>query len=157
MNALSTRLLEHVTEENQLMDGLLELIQQEQALLVTNSIKDMQHLIDSKAKYISHLANLAHQRHLTLASNGLQADEAGMQIWLEQNNAAIVNDSWQKLILKVQTAKEYNRTNGLLINTQLNRNQSTLNVLRGSNNTGSFYGPNGHTTRTTLPRSLLVG
>lgn len=157
MSALSTRLLDHLTEENQLMDDLLALIKREQSLLVTNNIKEIQHVLDSKAKHVSDLAKLAHQRHLTLATTGLQADESGMQCWLDQNTGTDVSNAWQKLLLKVQSAKECNRTNGLLINTQLNRNQSTLNVLRGSNNTGNFYGPNGQTTRTTLPRSLLVG
>lgn len=157
MTSISTSLLAHLTAENRLMDDLLDLIQQEQILLVANNIKDIASVIDQKSKLISELANLAYQRHQTLGTIGLQASESGMQAWLAQHTGCEVTTTWQTLVGKVQAAKECNRTNGLLINTQLNRNQSSLNVLRGPDSTGSFYGPNGQTTRTTLSRNIVAG
>lgn len=157
MKSLSNALLAHLTAENRLMDDLLGLIQQEQSLLVANNIKDIACVIDQKSKLISELANLAYQRHQTLGTIGLQANESGMQDWLTQNADCEVTTTWQSLVGKVQAAKECNRTNGLLINTQLNRNQNSLNVLRGPDNIDSFYGPNGQTTRTQLSRNFVAG
>ncbi|MDA8328432.1 MAG: flagellar protein FlgN [Betaproteobacteria bacterium] len=156
MSVLHARLLEHLTEENAVMRNLLKLVEQEQLLLIQNNIKNVQQLLDEKSKYISELSALAHQRHLTLRAAGQAADESAMQAWLEQNTAPDVKAAWEKLLSQTRAAKAFNRTNGLLINTQLTRNQNTLNILSGSNNHGNFYGPNGQTTRSTLSRGSIV-
>ncbi len=157
MNSLETNLLAQLTEENEVMTNLRFVIEQEQSLLVKSNIKNIQQLLDKKSKYISNLAALAHRRHLALASAGLAADESGMQTWLEQNPVAEINQAWQKLLQQTRAAKEFNRTNGLLINTQLGRNQSALNVLTGSNNMSSVYGPDGQTRRSGLSRGFTAG
>lgn len=156
MSALHTRLLEHLIEENAVMRDLLELVEQEQSLLIQNNIKNVQQLLGKKSKYISELSALAHQRHLTLGATGQVTDESAMQEWLEQNPSPAVKEAWQNLLSQTRAAKEFNRTNGLLINTQLTRNQNTLNVLSGSNSHGNFYGPNGQTTRSTPSRGSIV-
>ncbi|HET9112734.1 MAG TPA: flagellar protein FlgN [Burkholderiales bacterium] len=157
MTSLDTRLFEHLGAENRIMDELLELIQQEQGLLVANNIKDITAVIDQKSKRIAELANLAYRRHQTLGESGFQANESGMQSWISLNADSEVAVSWKKLAEKVLAAKESNRTNGLLINTQLNRNQSSLNMLRGPDTTGSIYGPNGQTKRSVPSRNFVAG
>ena len=156
MNSLHDRLRDQLITENLSMDSLLDLIQQEQLMLIANNIKDMEYILDKKSEKIAELARLAHERHQMLASAGLQGDEAGMQVWLTQNPGGDVHVAWHQLTDKVKTAKTCNDTNGLLINTQLNRNQSTLNMLRGAQPATGFYGPNGQTTRSTLPRNRLA-
>lgn len=156
MSVLHTRLLEHLAEENAVMCNLLKLVKQEQSLLIQNNIKNVQQLLGEKSKYISELSALAHQRHLTLGATGQVKDESAMQEWLELNPSPAMKEAWQNLLSQTRAAKEINRTNGLLINTQLTRNQNTLNILSGSNNHGNFYGPNGQTTRSTPSRGSIV-
>ncbi len=157
MIPVDNRLFEHLAAENRIMDELLVLIKLEQGLLVANNIRDIPAVLDQKSKLVSELANLAYRRHQTLGESGLQANESGMQSWLSLNADNEVAASWQKLAEKVLAARECNRTNGLLINTQLNRNQSSLNILRGPDNAGSFYGPNGQTTRSLPSRNFVAG
>ncbi len=149
--------MEHLAAENRLMDELQELIRQEQDLLIASNVKGIASVIDQKSKLISELACLTHRRHQTLAAAGFQADESGMEDWLSQNTDSGVSTIRQKLMDKVMTARECNRTNGLLINTKLNRNRNSLNILRGADNTGNFYGPNGQTTQVQLSRNFVVG
>lgn len=151
------RLLENLSEENLAIQNLVALIQDEQALLINASIEEIKQVIDRKAQHVAKLAELSNKRYLTLAMAGHQPDESGMQTWINQNAANTVNDAWQSLLTQVKAAKELNHTNGLLINTHLSRNQNTLNVLRGSNKSSSFYGPDGQTTGVTKSRTIVVG
>lgn len=157
MSSYGTRLLENLSEENQAIIALVKLIRNEQTLLINANIEDVEKIIDQKAQHVAKLAELSNKRHLILAMTGHQPDESGMQSWIDQNAAHTVNESWQRLLTQVTIAKELNRTNGLLINTHLKRNQSTLNVLRSSNKAGNFYGPDGQATGVTKSRSIVVG
>ena len=157
MNTYGTQLLENLATENQAINNLVGLIQQEQSLLINANIAEVEQIIAHKAQHVAQLAELSNQRHAILALAGYQPGESGMQSWLEQHADHSVNDAWQSLLTQVRAAKELNHTNGLLINTHLNRNQGTLNVLRGSSKTGNFYGPDGQTTGVSKSRSIVVG
>lgn len=157
MTTFGTRLLENLSEENQAIHSLMKLIQDEQALLINANIEEIKQIVEQKAQHVAKLAELSNKRHLILAMAGHQPDETGMQTWIQQNSAQTVNDAWQALLSQVKAAKELNHTNGLLINTHLSRNQSTLNVLRGSTKTGNFYGPDGKTSSVTKSRSIVAG
>lgn len=157
MSTYGTRLLENLSEENQTIHSLVQLIQDEQALLIDANIEGLKQIIDQKAQHVAKLAELSNKRHLILAMAGHQPDESGMQTWVQQNAAHVVNDAWQNLLTQVKAAKELNRTNGLLINTHLSRNQTTLNVLRGANKMGNFYGPDGRTSDVAKSRAIVVG
>jgi flagellar biosynthesis/type III secretory pathway chaperone len=80
-----------------------------------------------------------------------------MQTWIEQNNAREVNEAWLVLMRQVKTAKLLNQTNSLLVNTHLARTQNALNILHGSNKSGSVYGPNGQTSSSTKARPIVSG
>ena len=157
MSTYGTRLLENLDEENQTINSLVKLILDEQALLIHADIETIKQVVDQKAQHVAKLAELSNKRHLILATAGHQPNESGMQSWISQNAAHLVDEAWQNLLNQVKVAKELNHTNGLLINTHISRNQSTLNVLRGSNKVGNIYGPDGQTTSATKSRGIVVG
>lgn len=158
MNTYGTQLLENLATENQAINNLVVLIQQEQSQLINANIVEVEQIIAQKAQHVAKLAELSSQRHAILALAGYESGESGMQSWIDQHSSEHkVNDAWQNLLTHVRNAKAMNHTNGLLINTHLNRNQTTLNVLRGTNKTGNFYGPDGQTTGVSKSRSIVVG
>jgi flagella synthesis protein FlgN len=157
MSTFGARLLANLTNEQQTIQQLIELIQQEQITLVAANIEAIEPITKQKAGLIAKLADLANKRHLILASANCQPDDTGMQIWIDKNNAQEVNDAWQALMQQVKTAKSLNQTNSLLVNTHLARTQNALNILHGSNKTGSVYGPDGQTSSSTKGRPIVSG
>ena len=85
---------------------------------------------------------MENQRNLSLVSLGLNADATGMQSLLAQDAHAALIEHWDTLLLVSAQAQELNRTNGLLINRQMSRNQGMLNILQ-QDQAGAMYGADG--------------
>lgn len=136
---------------------LLPLLQQEQTHLISANIEELTALTEEKAKIVAHMAALAERRHHALAAAGYTADEAGMQAWLDASADAATSQTWAELLALAQSAKELNRTNGLLVNKHLSRNQNALNVLQGASQDSGCYGPDGQATTKAAARSLVIG
>jgi len=154
MNDLVGPLCQNLEQEVQVVDALLGLIQNEQHLLVHAQLANMRAIIDQKARHIARLAELASQRHIMLAEAGFPSNEDGMQDLLQQQPDEPVAQLWQQLLKQVESAQRLNNTNGLLINSQLGRFRSALNVLSGHNN--DIYGPDGQTSHVTrAPRGFV--
>ena len=78
--------------------------------------------------------------------------------WLDSSPAlAEAGKTWAELLTIAQSANELNRTNGLLINRHMVRNQNALNVLQGAPQGGNIYGPNGQPANKAKTRGLVVG
>lgn len=140
---------------------LQQVLKQEQALLIAASIDGLSTSTERKAQLIARMAELANTRLNALAGAGLAPEEASMQQWLDRqpagsNARAAAQARWDELLQLMQTAKETNRTNGLLIGTHMSRNQSALQVLQG-NQGAEIYGRDGQTSVQASRRSLVVG
>lgn len=137
---------------------LIQLLQQEQTHLIEANIESLTRLTEEKAQVIARMSELATQRYRTLASTGFAPQETGMQTWLKSATAEpAAHKTWNTLLTLARSAKELNRTNGLLINQHMTRTQTVLNVLHGNNQTTNFYGPNGQSTSIQAsPRSVVV-
>lgn len=157
MPACDTSLIDGLNEEGDTMRRLRQLIEQEQALLVAADIDGLTALTEEKAKIVARMAALANSRHQLLAAAGFAPSEAGMQAWLDGNAASGAQNLWMEMRALVAAAQELNRTNGLLINRHMTRNQNALNVLQGASQAGGFYGPNGQATQKAAARSLVIG
>ena len=142
---------------------LQQLLKQEQTQLIAADIDGLTALTGQKATLVARMTELATSRHRSLAATGFPAGETGMQSWLHKlppaadGSAAEARKSWIELLALAQSAKHLNRTNGILINTHLARNQTALNVLRGNTQGGNFYGPDGQQSTKTTARGLVVG
>ncbi len=145
MTGPDIRLHQQIGQEIRVMDDLLDLIRKEQELLVEARIHDIGQVIEQKARHIANLAQLASQRHALLGEAGCAAEEAGMQEYLNRHPDPELHDIWEKLIDRVRSARNLNNTNGLMINTQLGRYRSALDILSGRN--ASLYGPDGQTSQ----------
>jgi flagellar biosynthesis protein FlgN len=146
-----------LSEENKAARSLLQLLQQEQDRLVAAKIDGLVELTEEKAKIVARMTELANQRHTALASAGFEPKETGMKAWLEKAASKAISKSWTELLSLMRHAKEMNRTNGLLINKHLVRNQIALNVLQGTPQGGSFYGPDGQAKPYASARGLAIG
>jgi flagellar biosynthesis protein FlgN len=149
----------HLAQEIEAADRLVALLKQEQEHLIKADIESLIALTEEKSKTVSHISELSMMRHRELASAGLPATDEGMQQWLKSvDQAAPAGRSWSRLLDLMRTAKELNRTNGILINTHMSRNQAALDVLQqNSSQGGAFYGPNGQATAKPAGRGLVVG
>lgn len=153
----SDSLIDKLDDEYKAMFCLLELIKDEQKCLIEANIEDLNKIIDKKTNIIGQITELAEVRHHALEAAGLTPVDESMQTWLEMTSNVTATGKWSKIRAIAQEAKEINRTNGLLINQHLSRNRNALNILQGTSDGGNFYGPNGQSTRTPVPRRLVIG
>ena len=143
--------------------ALLDLLTQEQAQLVTGNIDSLNTITGQKAAAVTSMAELAKSRHRALAAAGFPGEEAGMQAWLKrpgssvESGTAAAGKSWLELLALAQSAKQLNRTNGVLINTHMLRNQAALNILHGNPPGDNLYGPDGQSSTKAAARGMVVG
>ena len=151
-----------LAEEQQAARTLIDLLNQEQALLISADIDSLIMVTERKAPVVAQMSELAMRRHRAVAAAGHAASEAGMLAWVgtvangkpahPQAHAA-----WTALLAMARQAQEINRINGLLITTHMSRNQNALNVLRVQTGSGHFYGPDGQASSRGMGRGLVVG
>ncbi|HYD79781.1 MAG TPA: flagellar protein FlgN [Paucimonas sp.] len=138
--------------------NLVAVLRREQAVLIDADIETLPALTEEKAKLVAQIAVLANARYQALAAAGFPDEEAGMQAWVASPAASpAAGKAWNDLLAVVRSAKELNRTNGLLIGKHMSRNQAALNVLHGNRHANSLYGPNGQPTARTGSRGLVIG
>src|SRR3990167_8903191 len=144
MDKFGTGPAHSLNEEQQEANRLLQVLKQEQALLIGADIDQLAALTEQKAKIVARMTELASGRHRALGAAGFDAAESGMKAWLARAPApSAIAKSWNELLELARAAKEMNRTNGVLINRQMTRNQDALSVLQGNRQGGNLYGPNG--------------
>lgn len=154
----ATSVAAQLLQETEATERLVAMLKQEQEHLINADIERLTALAEEKSKAVSQLSELATLRHRRLAEAGLPANEEGMQHWITRlapNAPALA--AWSRLLELMSSAKELNRTNGVLINSHLARNQTALNVLQRSAQGGEFYGPNGQASVKPAGRGLVVG
>lgn len=149
--------MDSLNQERDAMHRLIALIRQEQTFLLAANIDGLNAITDEKAKTVAHVAALANARQHALTSAGYPQTEAGMQAWVTSQTTGSAADTWAELLTLTRSAKEINRVNGLLINSQLTRNQLALNVLHGADQRSGFYGPDGQSKTSVTARNLVIG
>lgn len=136
---------------------LLLLLLQEQSQLVAANIEGLVELSAEKNTLVTKMATLSKARYAALAAAAHSADENGMRTWLEQSQDDSASELWNDLLKSAESAKELNRTNGLLIARHMARNQTALNILHSGSSTGSFYGPDGQSTVPSAGHRFVAG
>lgn len=158
MKSFGTSPADSLSQEHETIRNLTQLLKLEQEHLIAADIDGIANLTEPKAQATARMAELAARRHTALAAAGCEASEKGMQAWLETSDASkTTNQSWHELIEMARIASEINRVNGTLINKQMVRNQSMLNILQhGSPQGNQFYGPDGQTSGKSIGRHIVV-
>lgn len=156
MHPSRTNPADSLHEEQQATHRLIEILKQEQSYLIKADIEGLTALTEEKTKLVTRMSQLANARYTALSAAGFPPKEEGMRDWLKGTTSA-ANQAWNELLALAKTAKELNRTNGLLINKHMARNQTALNILYGNAPGGSFYGPDGQSTARSGTRNLVIG
>lgn len=148
-----------VSQEQQHLGSLIELMKQEQQLLVTADADGLAETTPHKNALLQALADLSAQRHMALAAAGCEASEAGMEPWLAVGGTPEARAQWDALLALAREAKELNRVNGMLINKQLAHNQGVLNALRmpAGAEAGGVYGARGQALGSGPSKRYVIG
>ena len=148
-----------VSQEQQHVSALIELMKQEQTLLVAADADGLAELTPRKNSLLQELATLSAQRHAALVAAGCEGSEAGMEPWLAVGGNDDARAQWEVLLELARQAKELNRVNGMLINKQLAHNQGVLNALRmpAGADAGGVYGASGQTLGGGPSKRYVVG
>jgi len=133
-----------ITTEVQLMTSLLDVLQLEEQTLVDNNAEKLEQVTSQKNLVLGDIIAIEKQRNQLLSQLGYSIDSEGIKSFLDTTTSTpSVEQSWNTLLELSAKAKENNRTNGLLIGRQMARNQSALNTLQQSDQTGGVYGADG--------------
>lgn len=157
----TARLQEIMNQEIHAMQSLIQVLEEEQLVLVNNEAEKLESITPNKNQLLAKLVELEKNRASTLLQLGVNNDAAGMRgLFTDSRNNPQLEESWQLLLKSSADAQEQNRTNGLLINRQLNKNQATLNVLQSGNShqAGSMYGADGQSKlKPSTGRGIVAG
>lgn len=157
-----TELLQLTQQELTLMQTFSQVLAVEEAALIDNDAARLTEVTVDKNELLTKILVVEKQRNNILMSNRFTPDLEGMHSLLLSAKAANASEelglAWKDLIDTSSRARENNRTNGILIHRQLNRNQSTLNLLQQNQQGGAIYGADGQSKN--LPstgRGIVAG
>ncbi len=155
----SRKLQDFLEKEIVLMRSLDQLLIEEQTVLTNNEAEKLGTITPEKNNVLMQIVELEKNRNLFLSAIGYTPDAKGMQdFFAATENGGQLEDNWKNLLSISSEAQEKNRTNGLLINRQLSRNQSALNILQQNTQTGSMYGADGQSKNSsTTGRGIIAG
>lgn len=133
-------------KEIHLVARLLQLLQDEQAILVSGSAERLEALTADKNIVIGEIELATREREACLPPGCAPADNAAMTSWLvshpEEKAAAA---AWEKLLDISRKAKAEHEKNGLLINTLISKTSEALAILTQHRQDHSLYGRDGQT------------
>lgn len=148
-----------ISKEVELMTLLLAALKKEEQVLVDNESEKLEQVVAEKNILISDIIALEKKRNQLLSLAGYSIDRDGMNSFLTSaQSEPKLQQSWDALLELSAKAKENNRTNGLLINRQMVRNQTTLNILQQNDQSASVYGADGQSkSNATGGRGFIAG
>ena len=158
--ASSTSTLDQLLrEELGAMTTLAKVILAEQTSLIDNNPEKLATITQEKNDLISQITRFEKNRNTLLTQLGFTPNADGMAEYLSTLAAdSHSKNYWDNLLIVSAGARENNRTNGILINRQLSRNQSALGILQNNGQAGAMYGADGQAKNaTTAGRGIVAG
>ncbi|MFZ6817583.1 flagella synthesis protein FlgN [Undibacterium sp. Ji22W] len=159
----TAQLQQLIDQEIIVMQSLTQLLDEEQQVLVDNESEKLENITPNKNMLLAKVIELEKNRSELLLKSGYSNDINGMRQLLAANPSIQVlelENTWQSLLDISSLAQEKNRTNGLLINRHLNKNQAALNVLQSGSGhqAGSMYGADGQSKlKPNAGRGIVAG
>jgi flagellar biosynthesis protein FlgN len=142
---LKNALLVYATEEQTVAAEFSDLLEEEQATLLSGSVLEvLPHIVDRKSALIARLSELTRQRERCLTTLGYGAGRPAMLKAVEEDPR--LKPIWDDLVRHATQARARNVTNGMLVRTRLDYNQRALNMLRDACGIApplKVYGPDG--------------
>lgn len=137
-------LLTALADELTAVQNFVGLLQQEQTLLMENSIDQLSALTEQKSAQALHLNVLVEHRLHVLGNYMPGAEAAAVMAWFEANCTACLAQ-WQQIHDLTEQARQLNHINGELIQMKLRYAQQSLAVLTRAVSQANLYGPTGQT------------
>ncbi|GKS70451.1 flagella synthesis protein FlgN [Nitrosomonas sp. PY1] len=131
--------------EKKLFEELIEILKQEENALTQSHFNKLDDFVSKKTSLLEQLSQLDFKRNQYFKNNGVALEKKAINYWLEthsSNNSEILS-LWNQLLALVDTTKNLNHTNGLIISKYLQHNQRTFVALQCASGNISLYGPNG--------------
>ncbi len=145
-----------LTQELECTGVLLEILADERIYLVDNP-EELTKLSSIKQDKVGQLEQLSEQRNSVLK----QADFDTKQIeecfhWCssEPASAAKLIDKWESLLTSIDKCRQYNQTNGTIIDNTQKRIRSALALLHGQSPENIAYSANGKTIDSGAHRTI---
>lgn len=129
-----------------LLDQLILLLQEERSSLSQNNAALTQPILTRKTELLALLEQNSQQRNQLLVSQGLSADDSGVQAYfksLPKNVAKSYAEKWQVLEEKLENCKAENLINGKIIHRSRQQVDVLLNLLQGNSGASKIYTENG--------------
>ncbi len=133
-----TELPAALAEERLAVRGFVDLLQQEQKLLLENSIDPLMLLAEQKSTRALQLNKLAEARHRLLLTFIPEPTAAAILKWFKDNSTEGLL-IWQEISALADQAMQLNRINGELIQMKLRQNQQVLTALSRAANQANLY------------------
>lgn len=137
-------ILSALSDERVSVLSFVELLQQEQSLLMENSIDQMLNLAEKKSAHALRLNELYEVCRRRLEKSVPAPDNAAIADWLEINckeGLAL----WQEIRTLAEQARQLNQINGELIQMKQRLNQQLLTALTRAVSQANLYGRDGQT------------
>lgn len=116
-----------LTSTQEKMHELLQMLNDETAVLKKNDIEELENITQKKITLTKQIEENEQQRIHFLSANSLNPNEPAQ--WL-QNNKLIT--TWEKIKNLSEQAQKQNQVNGLVINGNRNRVQTQIEILSTS-------------------------
>jgi flagella synthesis protein FlgN len=152
--ALRAELIGLLQREHSAARAFTELLNQEREALVAGAVDRLAALADIKAGAARDIAAITSQRQRQVERLGCEASAPSISRFLESHPDCAVHAAWHELVEAATEARELNRTNGLMIATWLQHNQSALAALRSGAAGDTLYGATGESLTSAAARSL---
>lgn len=137
-------ILSALSDERTSALSFVALLQQEQGLLMENSIDRLQNLAEKKSAHAVSLNELNEVCRRLMGKAGAKPDNAGIAAWLQANSKEGLA-LWQEIRTLAEQARQINQINGELIQMKQRLNQQLLTALTRAVNQANVYGSDGQT------------
>lgn len=148
-----------LTKEVELMNSFVSVLQKEEQILSDNQAEKLEQIIGEKNLVLNDILVIEKQKNQLLTQLGFAIDAEGMNAFLAKTSGErSIHESWKQLLELSAQAKECNRVNGLLINRQMVKNQTALNILQQTDQNAAVYGADGQSkTTSSSGRGFIAG
>jgi flagellar biosynthesis/type III secretory pathway chaperone len=129
-----TQLANMLADETRLLGTLAQQLQHEHELLVANDVEGLEQAADARQASVAGLARVDHERRSLCRLLGYGADNTGLAAmlkWCDPSGSLAAPHAAASQ--EAQRCREHNDRNGALVNARLNRLNSMVDRMNGSN------------------------
>ncbi len=144
-------LVDMIKQEISDLERLLQMLDQEYALLADKRADAFQQVVQQKQKQVGKLQLISQQREQLMTGLGLLADKARHEpSEMLFDNVPELDALWRKLISFARQCRHRNRINGSIVDSVSRQTHQALEILRGAvghaGQGAALYDQSGHTT-----------